>query len=59
MQNYVLISSFQYKIIYNNLFLNQELCLFGITESPQFFYCNSCEDASLYLLYERDSTKYK
>ena len=49
---------FQYKILYNILFLNKKLYLFGITKSPLCSYCNTNDEIPIHLFCECNSTKY-
>ena len=49
---------FQYKTLYNILFLNKKLYLFGITKSPLYSYWNTLNETPIHLFCECNSTKY-
>ena len=49
--------SFQYKILYNILFLNKKLYLSEITKSPLCSYCNTNDETPIHLFCECNSTK--
>ena len=50
--------SFRYKMLHHILFLNKNVYLFGMKESPLCFYCNTNDETSIHLFYECNSTKY-
>ena len=45
-------------MLHHILFLNKNLYLFGIKESPLCFYCNTNDETPIHLFYECNSTKY-
>ena len=50
--------SFQYKILYNILFLSKKLYLFGVTKSPLCSHCNTYDETTIHLFCECNYTKY-
>ena len=52
------IRSFQYKILYNILFLNKKLYLSGKTKNPLCSYCSTNDETPIHLFCECNSTKF-
>ena len=50
--------SFQYKILYNILYLNKKLHIFGIKSFPLCSFCNIYYETPFHIFYECDRVKY-
>ena len=48
---------FQYKRLYNALFLNKKIYIFGIKSSPLYSFCNLFDETSFLIFYECDRVK--
>ena len=51
------VSLFQYKVLYNVLYLNKKLFIIGKSSSPLCLFCKNDNETILHLFYECDLTK--